>query len=681
MPQSDFLFARLVDVAREINGTARVATEAEPAVESLDRIDRLEHTRRILSEDDSDSSPLAALSTVVGSPVTDHVETIERARTSLEMVTGFYPDRLEAFESIADDVGGVVGTDARDLATALYTLQERLQQRADSAVSDTELLRTATDLLTDKPAIWEEAYPAVETLTVGGISMLTATVEEFISTVATATEGRVDVDLHLRRGTGPKICEQLLACESTDELEEGRTVTRSEPSPAAAVSGVSVPAFEAVAQTREAEARLAMALVSALLDQGVSESDVTVVVRDIDDYEEPLTRGGRRYGVTPTFWTTLRLKRTIPYQLLQSLCDLLQARETDTPVTAETLFSPLEYGWVDPQIDVEKPIPLGESVETNGWPVPVATVRDGIRLAAEESYRIGQWQERLGDLATAAGDTEADDIAGETVSCGSKFDSYLGWLDNVARTPNPTDVRQTLLPVLDAYAVGALPERQAIDDDTKLDVAQSVRAVDRLGAHPDSTQFTVDGRSLHAHDGMVPELADKYEQWLEAGYVDPSWRSVADLFDQLATVVPGRREHPTAHAIDVMEANDVWGLELPYVVSVGLVDGEWPQPPDSVVPAAIRQRLRGLSKPERQLRPRSGWTESRELDFFADTVAAASEALVCTRYRRDTDGVEQSMSPYLRVLPTRTIAPDDTDQLISTGSLPAAIGTAVKQER
>lgn len=76
-----------------------------------------------------------------------------------------------------------------------------------------------------------------------------------------------------------------------------------------------VPVASLAAGTRREEARAAMALVAALVDCGISPSDVTVVVRDIDPYEEPLTRAARRYGVTPTFWTQLRLKRTLLYQL------------------------------------------------------------------------------------------------------------------------------------------------------------------------------------------------------------------------------------------------------------------------------------------------------------------------------------------------------------------------------
>ena len=203
-PRSEFAFARLVDVARDLAGAARKATDAEPTTETLDRIDRLALTRRVLRDE---AFPSETLARAVGAPAADRAERIERARTSLGMVTGFHPDRLDALRVVADETTGAAAEDARDLLEGLVALQVALGERTDAAVADTDLLRVATRHVAATPAVWAEAYPEIERLSVAGVSMLTATLEDFLRTVGGRTA--VDVSLYLRAGTGPAIADQL----------------------------------------------------------------------------------------------------------------------------------------------------------------------------------------------------------------------------------------------------------------------------------------------------------------------------------------------------------------------------------------------------------------------------------------------------------------------------------------
>ena len=203
-PRSEFAFARLVDVARDLAGAARTVTDAEPTTETLDRIDRLALTRRVLRDE---AFPAETLARVVGAPAADQAERVERARTSLGTVTGFHPDRLDALRAVADETEGAAAADARDLLEGLVALQVALEGRTDVAVSDTGLLRVATRHLAATPEVWERAYPDIETLSVAGVSMLTATLEDLLRTVGERTA--VDVSLYLRAGTGPTIADQL----------------------------------------------------------------------------------------------------------------------------------------------------------------------------------------------------------------------------------------------------------------------------------------------------------------------------------------------------------------------------------------------------------------------------------------------------------------------------------------
>lgn len=404
-----------------------------------------------------------------------------------------------------------------------------------------------------------------------------------------------------------------------------------------------VPVASLAAGTRHDEARAAMALVAALVDHGISPSDVTVVVRDVDPYEEPLTRAARRYGVTPMFWTQLRLKRTPPYRLTVTTIRALTAaeavdsgEETSTDpesvsLDVETLLAPLEFEWCPPAA-----VNAASSHRNDmGWPIDQRTVATTRGTADGETGLPSEWR---GQLAEAG----ADD----------RVLTYVDWLADQPMSPTPDELTGVLLPILEAYREIVLPERHAADNTTLTETARTARALARLAGG--------DGAS---EEGLVGECAGKYTDWLADGYAERSWTTVAELVDAIATTVPGRREYATARSVDVMEANDTWGLDLPYVIAVGLVDAEWPRPLESSFPAAVRERLCGTEGPASGLRPRSGWTEGRELDQFVDTVRAASEGLILTRFQRDADGVETLPSSYLVALNAPELGREAVDEL------------------
>jgi len=105
-----------------------------------------------------------------------------------------------------------------------------------------------------------------------------------------------------------------------------------------------VPTIEIASPTRRDEARSAMAVAAALRDSGVPVRDIAVAVRDLDPYEEPLFRAALQYGIAPVFWTQLRVTRTRPYALVESVCGALAGDTVDR----ETLLRPLELRWSPP---------------------------------------------------------------------------------------------------------------------------------------------------------------------------------------------------------------------------------------------------------------------------------------------------------------------------------------------
>jgi ATP-dependent helicase/nuclease subunit B len=365
-----------------------------------------------------------------------------------------------------------------------------------------------------------------------------------------------------------------------------------------------------------------MATVAALRERGVPIRDVAVVARDLDQYEEPLARAAIQFGVTPVFWTQLRVTRTRPYALVDAVCRALAAEALDR----ETLVRPLEHRWTPP----------GPSDER--WPLePEALYRS--RAAMPDGARpLEEWVETLSAI---------DDV-------DARLRTFARWLAD-APSPSPELVASVLSGTLDAYADRVLPCTEAADSPALLETETDARAVVRTRT-------------------LVGQLREKFAERLADGTLERSWADVADLAGVIATQRPGRREHSNARALDVFEANDAWGLDVPYIVAVGLVEGEWPQRTESMLPPEFQEAVLAGDGDAASLAPRAAWTDGRDRDQFADALGAAGRGAILTRHTRRADGETAHPSSFLDRLETRTVDDDDRRALVSTdSSLPDAI--------
>ncbi|MBX0325690.1 hypothetical protein EGH21_21980 [Halomicroarcula sp. F13] len=374
-----------------------------------------------------------------------------------------------------------------------------------------------------------------------------------------------------------------------------------------------VPVVEMASRTRRAEARSVMALVAALRERGVPVRDLALVVRDLDTYEEPLFRAAMQYGVTPVFWTQLRVTRTRPYALVESVCDALAAERVDR----RTLLRPLEHRWTPP---------AGASEE---WPVEPATVQRARAALPDGARTVTEWEA----VVTAS---DADE----------RVAAFVQWLDE-APEPDPAAVSSVLGRVVEAYADHALPETKAADTPALLETETEARAVVRVRT-------------------LVKQLRGKFAERLEDGTVDRSWADVAELASVVATQRPGRREHSNARAVDVLEANDVWALDVPYVVALGLTADEWPRATESTLPPEFQEAvLRGAGETS-TLAPSAAWTDGRDRDHFADTLRAAATGVVLTRHTETTGGETVHPSPFLDRLDTDAVPTAQIQRLRSS---------------
>ncbi|PGF17203.1 hypothetical protein CP556_14540 [Natrinema sp. CBA1119] len=374
-----------------------------------------------------------------------------------------------------------------------------------------------------------------------------------------------------------------------------------------------VPVAELTTTTRRAETRAVMAVVAELRAHGVPVRDIVVVARDLERYEEPLTRAAVRYGITPVFWTQIDLVTSRPYRLVIALCELIAASNP----ARDVLFRPLELGWV--------PQDSGDE-----WPVPAETVVELYHETPCGSRSVEAWQSLLQDAAWA----------------DPRIIEFVEWVVT-SPNPSPETVADVLGGVVASYRESVLPQQQATDSPALLETETAARAVVRM-------------------ETLVEQVESKYAQRVADGWSDESWVTVAGICESLATQRPGRREHANALALDILEANDIWARKIPFVIAVGLVDGEWPRQRGSVVPAEFQHAILAGNGPAKRLSPQTAWMDGRDHDHFLDTVQAATTGLIVTRHSHDAERNRQFRSPLLDSLDVEPISTAARRRLLST---------------
>ncbi|MDB2242685.1 hypothetical protein [Halorubrum ezzemoulense] len=417
---------------------------------------------------------------------------------------------------------------------------------------------------------------------------------------------------------------------STRNDTHGDTESAATDESAVVSDATATPAVELVARTRQEESRLAVAMAAGLIERGISPSDIVIATADVDRYEDSLNRAAARYAVTTAIWTPLNLKRTIPYELIDAVLRLLAACEQG-PVDIETLTDPLMLGWVPPRGGSE--------------PLAPAAIHEVGRAHAGTAQSIDEW---------------AATIAAAAIERPTKqhWMAYLNWVAAQPDAPTSKDVTDTLKPVLERYDETHLPESPGGKAVSEL--AETLRGFERTAE-------------------LVTMSRQRYSRWLAAGRTDKQWSIVRELLESFATAVPGRRELPTAAAIDVKEANDLWALSVPYVITVGLVDGEWPTMTASPVPSAARTVIKTADIAG--VRPHTAWTTARDRDQFETACNTATKALVATRHERDADGVEERSSRFLAGVETARVPEEAQNRLMAEPStLPAPIAAQLPSE-
>jgi ATP-dependent helicase/nuclease subunit B len=298
----------------------------------------------------------------------------------------------------------------------------------------------------------------------------------------------------------------------------------------------------------------------------------------------------------------------------------------------DLLLRPLELEWTPQEA-------------TDEWPLPAEVFAETVHRLPQESRPTHAWKSLIDEAAWT----------------DRRVVEYVEW---IARNPEPTPtaVADVLGGVVESYREAVLPERRATDSPALLETETAARATVRM-------------------ETLVEQVESKYSQRLSDGWTDESWTAVQGICESLARQRPGRREHANARALDILEANDIWGREIPFVVAIGLVDGEWPTRANSTMPPGLQHAILAGDGPAEQLVPQTAWLDGRDLDQFHDTITAATTALIVTRHVRDIDGSQQTRSPLLDHIDVEPISRDARQRLLSADrALPSEIESMLPEE-
>jgi len=205
---------RLRDAARPHNTFAFVDPEtvAEELLEaaastptSLDRVDRLAILQS-LPADSTDQPP--GLRPLLSTRRDTGPQQLEQVRSEIESMTNYHPTRIEALHDVTDDFAHPIADDATTLIDGGLAVEAWLRGRTAKAVSKTALVRRATRHLDRSGGdAWTDRYPEIERVSLVGVSSISAPHADFLHGLCTATD--VDIEIHLRPGTGEYLSERL----------------------------------------------------------------------------------------------------------------------------------------------------------------------------------------------------------------------------------------------------------------------------------------------------------------------------------------------------------------------------------------------------------------------------------------------------------------------------------------
>jgi len=210
-PRDSMHLCKPVDVVAEL---LEAKTGDKPG--TVDRIDRLSLLEDLLERH---SEVADRFQVIFGSSPADSVKLVEQARTEIESITGYHPERIEQFREFCQQQGDPVGADGLDILEGTVEIERHLRQQTDCVTSKEALVRWACrEMRKSDGVLWKEQFAHIDRVWLCGVSTISASLGDWLTCLLSKTD--VDVHIYVRDASETVIRErlpQLLGIEEPGE--------------------------------------------------------------------------------------------------------------------------------------------------------------------------------------------------------------------------------------------------------------------------------------------------------------------------------------------------------------------------------------------------------------------------------------------------------------------------------
>lgn len=199
-PRDSFRLCKPVDVAAEL---------LEPKIGNqpgtVDRIDRLPLLEELLQQHTEVADRFQLL---FGASPADSVKLVEQARTVVESITGYHPERIDGFRNWCQKRDGPLGADGLDLLTATVEIERQLRRQTDRVTSKEALVRWACrEVLGSDGGLWQQEFSTIDRVWLCGTSTISASLVDFLTCILSTID--IDVHIYVRNTSGAVIRQRL----------------------------------------------------------------------------------------------------------------------------------------------------------------------------------------------------------------------------------------------------------------------------------------------------------------------------------------------------------------------------------------------------------------------------------------------------------------------------------------
>lgn len=509
----------------------------------------------------------------------------------LETVTTFHQDHTEEL------------FDA--LATITTTLENELDR--NTFLSRSHLVRAARDHLNH----WSKAYPSIERVFIGSISVLDNPTLRFIITAA-AHEDAPPIQFCVGAGTVDRFYCRIVTAAAAEGIEvpppepaeddetvnylralaRGDVTNRS-----AGVPGSDLDVEWVTVPRKRNEATYVMQAAGTVETDGRRGSEVLGVFPNAGEYQASVESASRRFNIPADVETRFWLAHTPLVRAVKATLELLASVQP----TIDIVLKPLEYGAL-PSLD-SCDTPLGDT--------ELAAVR---KEASITSGRLDDWADAF------------DSTACEPARCVTAFIREVRAHSRRAITGDGvTKLIRTIVenyPTCPRHALGRYrPHRVTIPE-----------------PYP-SEKTRQDVRAVGKRTGAVI-----------SNVTSPSWSDVVETFTEALAGAGTGRSRNDAMAVQIIDAGNSHFRKAPWVIIGGLSAGEFPKAGTdaSLIPDSVRTAVADAAETEPYLYFDSIAAQvDRAVDEYVAALRCATERVTLLRPERDDDGRKQAPSRFV----------------------------------